>query len=468
MGRARDELAAGFREGTVRPTTGVVRCGFAVLAWVAGLGSEAVAAAPMSGSVPAVARYQGPDVPEVEFGSDDDWNGDASVTVEIGPRTSSNEISLDSSGVNDSASTNEDPGGPNWLAGMRSSDQGLAESAIERVDDASSAVLPVQVERSITDINSEAASLLPVLAGDQVQDGMTVDGIATGGQTGASVQIGDTMPGAGEPGAPGGDATVNVRVGPITGGVAISGEATGGNGIALLDNDAIETVADAGIAAGAARLGTLLSLDIVPADDGRRGPATGGDAIGGAARGGDATVDIVIGDTIGGAGVDGQAGGDAQVLIEIGPVTGGRAVGGDAAGGDAIQGTGSAQGGSAAGGSARGGDARVVIAIGDTIGIKGGGARGGAAVVIAIGSLNGGDAIGGTAIGGDAWGLAGIDATGGNAAGGDAAGGSAVVELRIDAAPGSDYQGHVNAIIGGDATGGDATGGDAIDLELAD
>lgn len=453
----------------MRPTTRVALCGLAVLACAATVGTADVAAGPGPNPAPLAARYQ---VPDIDFGGDDDWNGEASVTVEIGPRTTSNEISLDSSGVNETASTNDGAGGPNWLPGMRSSNEGLAESAIERIADAPPTVLSnpgeIQVEHSLAESGAANASL--PLAGEQgpAADGIAFEGIATGGQTGASVQIGDTMPGPGEPGAPGGDATVAIRVGPITGGLAISGEATGGDGIALYDDEAAETAADNGTAADAARLGTLLSLGVFPADDGRLGPATGGAATGGTARGGDATVDIVIGDTIGGAGVNGLAGGNAQVLIEIGPVTGGRALGGDAAGGDAIQGTGSAQGGAAAGGAARGGDARVVIAIGDTIGIDGAGASGGATVVVAIGSLTGGNAVGGAATGGQAWGLAGIDATGGNAAGGDATGGSAVVELSIDDAPGSDYEAHVNAIIGGDATGGSATGGDAIDLELAD
>lgn len=454
----------------MRPTTRAALCGLTALAWTVASGAGATAASPIPIDAPILGRFQNVPRPRDVPGP---WDGDASVTVEIGPRTTTNTISLDNSGAMESDTSGRREAESSFLEGIPavggSGDQGLAESVIAEMAEAPSAVTVTSAGEPVPEAIAPSIELAEsALATDEVVDGVAVDGVATGGQTGARVLIGDTMGGAGEPGAPGGDATVSVSIGPITGGIAIAGEATEGQGTALVDDAAFESATDAETEADAARLGVLLSLGAVTQDGDRGGQAIGGDATGGAARGGDATVDIVIGDTIGGAGANGQPGGNAEVIIAIGPVTGGTAIGGAATGGDAIQGTGTAQGGSATGGGATGGDARVVIAIGDTVGLVGAGKGGDAAVIIAIGSVIGGDARGGSAVGGEAWGLAGIDAVGGDAAGGDAEGGQAVVELEIADSAGLRYEANVNAIIGGDATGGAATAGDAIDLDVAD
>jgi hypothetical protein len=397
-----------------------------------------------------------------QYQSADDWNGDASVVVDLGSRTTTNEIEINANGPTSRASG--DVGGVSRGASASLADAAaLAAISQAAVPGLQAAPIPINLP---ADAPIAALAVAPSLPIGAVSDGVAVDGIATGGQTGISVMIGDTAGGPGEPGAPGGDAHVAVRVGDVTGGTAVGGEATAGMAIDLVDPAAgavIDIIADELLSetnqSGSARLGSLVALPL--------GPATGGSAIGGSARGGDATVDIRIGDTTGGAGVNGQPGGDAIVLIDIGSVAGGAAIGGDAVGGDALRGPGRATAGDAYGGAARGGDASVLIHVGDMTGVAGAGLAGDATVIVAVGSLTGGTARGGSAVSGDAWGLLGIDSRGGDAIGGEASGGNARLELRIDDMVGGSYRGEVGAIVGGDATGGTAVGGDSIDLELA-
>ena len=433
--RGRNSVGAGWRSVMGRPSP-VQRTGTAgsgegmqttVGRWGGAIGLFALVVASGVGAAGATAPTGGADVavPSVRSQeADDDWSGDASVIVEIGPRTSTNDITIDRSGP---LAIGELPTDPPSLA--PAGELGVAEAAIAQAMDAEPAGSGSAAGGSAAAPTVDGA-VAPTSAGEVTTDGREIDGMSTGGQTGVAVEIGDTIPGRGEPGAPGGDAHVVVRVGPLTGGTAVGGRASEGP---------VEGTGSPGSGVG---------------------DATGGAAVGGAADGGEATAEIRIGDTVGGTGGSGQAGGDALVVVHIGPITGGLAAGGAATGGTAMPGSGSARGGDAQGGLARGGDATVDIAVGDTRADIGA-----AAVLVTVGSLTGGDAFGGDATGGDAWALLGIEAAGGAAAGGTAQGGAAQVELRIDDVTAGSYEGTVGAIVGGDATGGDATGGGAVDIE---
>ncbi|MDQ3693111.1 MAG: hypothetical protein M3464_05745 [Chloroflexota bacterium] len=285
---------------------------------------------------PLPGRYQ--EAPDPHAGdAAGDADGNASVTIEIGLRTTVNHVAFNSSGVTETAAAADGAASDvaTRQAATTSSDIGLAELAIARALESPDTSLTVT--NDVLEDRALSAIVQPPPAADPVADGIAVEGVAAGGQTGATVQVGDTMGGAGETGAPGGDATVVVRTGPVSGGQAVAGEATGGDGIALIAGDGAGGAATPSVpAAGIAWLGSLLVLEAAPTSETDPGTAGGGAAIGGSARGGDATVDITIGDTIGGAGANGRPGGDAEVIIEIGPITGGDATGAAATGGDAI------------------------------------------------------------------------------------------------------------------------------------
>jgi len=435
--------------------------GAIVAAWAAG--SAAALAAPGDERGVTTAGYQA---------TGDDLDGEARVTVEIAPVRRETEIAIDVSG------------GTASEVAVADVDTGGNRGEVVEIPP-SAAVEPITPTAPMTTIDEPAAAAqevpaaAPVAGGEADGEAIDLGDVSTGGEQGATVIIGDTIGGTGEPGAPGGDAIVEISVGPIGDGTATAGAATPGE-VSLLDPGSVaapldqdpteDVLIDASSAddpATAARLGLFAILGVLPDDDGAPGPAIGGSATSGSAVRGEASVVVVVGDTLGGDGRDGRAGGDAIVLLDVGPVTGGDATGGAATGGDAIQGSGAAVGGDAVGGAARGGDAEVLIGVGDTLGVDGDGARPGdeAAVTVSIGSVDGGAATGGAATGGEAWGLAGIAAEGGDAAGGATTGGTAFVEIRVGDLEGGKYRADVDRIGGGDATGGTATGGDAIDLK---
>lgn len=425
--------------------------GAIVAAWAAG--SASALAAPGDEGGVAIARFQA---------TGDDHAGEARVSVEIAPVHRETVIEVDVSGgtASEVAVADVDTGGNRGEA-----IEIPPSAAVEPVTQTA----PVAAIDEPADAAQELPAAAPVAEGDADGEAIALGDVTTGGEQGATVVIGDTIGGTGEPGAPGGDAIVEISVGPISDGTATAGAATPGE-VDLLDPGSVTAPLDVSSAddpATAARLGLFAILGVPPDDDGAPGPAIGGAATGGSAVRGEASVVVVVGDTLGGDGRDGRAGGDAIVLLDVGPVTGGDATGGAATGGDAIQGSGSAIGGDAVGGAARGGDAEVLIDVGDTLGVDGDGARPGddAVVIVSIGSVDGGAATGGAATGGEAWGLAGIAAEGGDATGGATTGGTAFVEIRIGDLEGGEYRADVDRIVGGDATGGTATGGDAIDLE---
>lgn len=413
------------------------------------LGCPALSAAP---ALPALAVPPAP----VVFQIDED--GEARVTVDIAPADRDTAVSIEASATD--AVDDASAGGTARRSAQTVEDDGIAAEAAARV--ASPA--------------GDAIDAATAPLADATPNEVVIGDIETGGQDGATVIVGDTRGGRGEPGALGGDAIVEVSIGPIADGVAIEGNVTAG-GVEPFDPDAASLDQDpsddifidatiSGDDSDAEAVGVLNALGLAP--EGEAGLASPGSAVGGDAERGDASVLVVIGDTIGGDARGGQPGGDAIVKLEVGPVVGGDATGGDAVGGDAVQGSGTAVGGSAVGGDARGGDAVVVIGVGDTRGTDGAleGPGADAAVLVDLGSVVGGEAVGGDATGGEGSGLLGIEGTGGDAVGGDAEGGTAFAVIRVEEMVGGQYRADVDRIVGGDATGGEAIGGDALDLTV--
>lgn len=321
-----------------------------------------------------------------ELPPDGDWDGEASVSVEIGPQINAVTTVI----VVPPGATTAPP-----ETGQPSSENGAA---------------PLD-ETLVGAISADGG------AGAAGEAGTAASGpadLTTGGRSGVTVEIGDTIGGQGEPGAEGGDAIVDVAIGPLADGATIPGEA----------------------------------------ENAGQGAARGGSAIAG-----EASVEIRIGDTIGGDAVAGVGGQDAVVAVEIGPITGGLAIGGDAIGGAG------AHGGDARGGTARGGDAAVSIVVGSVVGLDGAGGGEPAGISLDVESVTGGGARGGNATGGSAPAVDGLTTVGGDAGGGDAEGGAALIDLRIVELRGGSYRGSTGPIVGGDATGGDATGGDAVSVE---